>query len=138
LTTRASKKDQAAVLDVVQGVYDAWDNGNVDAFVADYLEDATAVLPGVHLKSRDEIRAAMQFSFDGPLKGTRTAMKLLDIRLATSAAAIVVTETGVLLPGETAAPPERTVIATWVLVNSEGRWQLAAYSNTPSAAAKPA
>ena len=74
----------------------------------------------------------MAFSFNGPLKGTRTSDNVLDVRFLTDDAAVVISQTGVLIPGETEAPPERTVYATWVLAKKDGTWRLAAYSNSPS------
>ncbi|WP_328499739.1 SgcJ/EcaC family oxidoreductase [Streptomyces sp. NBC_00457] len=132
MTTQEQKLEEAAILDVVKGVYEAWNNADPDAFVAEYFEDATAVLPGSYLKSRQGIRDAMAFSFNGPLKGTRSSDKVLDVRLLNDDAAVVISETGILIPGESEAPPERTVYATWVLAKKDGKWLLAAYSNSPS------
>lgn len=134
MTTEAQKQDEAAILDVVKGVYQAWNNADPDAFVAEYFEDATAILPGSYLKSRQEIHAAMTFSFNGPLKGTRASDNVLSVRFLNDDAAVVISETGILIPGESEAPPERTVYATWVLAKQDGKWLLAAYSNSPSLA----
>ncbi|ANP51443.1 hypothetical protein AVL59_19160 [Streptomyces griseochromogenes] len=134
LTTEAQKQEEAAILDVVKGVYEAWNNADPDAFVAEYFDDATAILPGSYLKSRQEIHGAMAFSFNGPLKGTRSSDKVLNVRFLNDEAAVVISETGILIPGETEAPPERTVYATWVLAKRDGKWLLAAYSNSPSVA----
>lgn len=137
LTTEAQKQEEAAVLDVVKGTYEAWNNADPDAFVAEYLEDASAILPGSYMKSRQEIHGAMAYSFSGPLKGTRASDKVLDVRFLNDEAAVVISETGVLIPGETEAPPERTVHATWVLAKKDGKWLLVAYSNSPSVAPTP-
>ncbi|MFD5407234.1 SgcJ/EcaC family oxidoreductase [Streptomyces griseorubiginosus] len=134
MTTEAQKQDEATILDVVKGVYQAWNDADPDAFVAEYFDNASAILPGSYLKSRQEIHGAMAFSFSGPLKGTRASDKILDVRFLNDEAAVVISETGVLIPGETEAPPERTVYATWVLAKKGGKWQLAAYSNSPSVA----
>jgi uncharacterized protein (TIGR02246 family) len=134
LTTEARKKEEAAVLDVLKGVYEAWDNADPDAFVAGYLDDASATLPGAYMKSREEIRGAMAFSFNGPLKGTRASDKVLNVRFLNDDAVVVISETGILVPGETEAPPERTAYATWVFAKRDGKWLLAAYSNSPSVA----
>ena len=136
-TTEAQKHEEGAVLAVVKGVYDAWNKADPDAFVAEYYEDASAILPGSYLKSRQDIHGAMTFSFNGPLKGTRASDKVLDIRFLNDHAAVVISQTGILLPGESTAPPERTVYATWVLAKQDGKWLLAAYSNSPSIAPGP-
>jgi uncharacterized protein (TIGR02246 family) len=134
LTPQDQKQQEAAILDVVKGVSEAWDNGDPDAFVAEYLEDASAILPGSYLKSRQDIHGAMAFSFHGPLKGTRSSGKVLDVRFLNDDAAVVISETGILIPGESEAPPERLAYATWVLAKRDGKWLLAAYSNSPSVA----
>ena len=134
MATQAQKMEEAAVLDVIKGVYDAWNNADADAFVAEYLEDASAILPGAYMKSREDIRGAMAFSFNGPLKGTRSSHNVLDVRFLNDDAVVVISETGILVPGETKAPPERTAYATWVLARQDGKWLLAAYSNSPSVA----
>jgi uncharacterized protein (TIGR02246 family) len=133
-TILASEQDKESILAVLAGVYDAWTEGDADSFVAEYLEDASAILPGSCRKSRQEIRDAMAFAFNGPFKGTRVSDKVLDVRLLNEDAAVVISETGVLMPGESEAPPERTSYATWVLAKRDGRWLLAAYSNSPSVA----
>jgi uncharacterized protein (TIGR02246 family) len=132
LTTQDQKQDETAVLDAVKGTYEAWNKADPDAFVADLLENASAVMPGSYMKSRQEIHGAMSFAFNGPLKGTRASDKVLDVRFLNEDAAVVTAETGVLIPGESEAPPERTAYATFVLAKQDGKWQIAAYTNTPS------
>lgn len=132
MTTQDQKQEETAVLAVVEGVHEAWNKGDPDAFVAEYLGDASAILPGSYMKSRQEIHGAMAFSFNGPLKGTRAADEVLDVRFLNDEAAVVITRTGVLVPGESEAPPERTAYATWVFAKRDGKWLVAAYSNSPS------
>lgn len=126
--------DETAILQVLKGVYDAWDVHDADAFVADYTEDASAILPGSYRTSREEIRQSMQAGFSGVLKGTTTSNEVLDVRFLTDDAAVVVSRTGVLFPGETQVPDDRLAIATWVLIRRDGRWLLTAYQNSPAVA----
>ena len=55
----ASDADRQAVLDVIKGVYEAWEANDAGAFVADYLDDASVVQPGVYKKNRQEIQSTM-------------------------------------------------------------------------------
>ncbi len=128
----ARDTDEATVLAVLDRVYAAWSNGDADAFVADYREDASALMPGSYLPTRQAIRDAMAYSFGGPLKGTSTFNRVLDLRFVNDDTAVVVTESGILGPDETEAPPARRSNATWVLVRLDDAWRLAAYSNSPS------
>ncbi|MFJ3308218.1 SgcJ/EcaC family oxidoreductase [Streptomyces sp. NPDC086549] len=124
--------DESAILKVLTGVYDAWDAHDADAFVANYTEDASAILPGSYRKSRDEIRESMEAGFSSFLKGSTTTNKVLNIRFLNDDAAVVVSETNVIFAGETEGPDDRLAIATWVLTRQDGKWLLAAYQNSPA------
>jgi uncharacterized protein (TIGR02246 family) len=54
----------------------------------------------------------------------------LSVKAVGERVAVVITEGGVLLPGETAPAPDRAIRATWVLADSDG-WQITAYHNSP-------
>jgi uncharacterized protein (TIGR02246 family) len=64
-----SRADRQAVLGVRKGVYEAWEANDAEAFVADYLDDASVVQPGAYKKNRQEIQSTMAGGFAGPLKG---------------------------------------------------------------------
>ena len=70
-TTAGSDTDRRAVLDVLAGLYKAWEANDAEAFVADYIDDASVVQPGVYKKDREEIRTTMAAGFAGPLSGSR-------------------------------------------------------------------
>ena len=128
-----STDDQTdSVLNVIQTVYDAWGNNDADAFAELYAEDATVVQTGVHKKNQDEIRTSMAAAFAGPLKGSRVLDEPQSIRFLGSEAAVVITEGGILMAGETELPSNRLVRATWVLTRRGERWRVAAYQNSPA------
>jgi uncharacterized protein (TIGR02246 family) len=124
--------DQAAIQAVLNDSYQAWEAGDADGMVADYTEDATAVMPGSLRTGRDMIRDNMALAFEGPLKGSSTWNKQLSFRLVGRDAAIVISESGILFPGETEVPDARKVHATWVFEKRDGRWLIAAYHNSPA------
>jgi uncharacterized protein (TIGR02246 family) len=121
--------DDSAVRAVLRGIYAAWAANDADAFAASYVEDATVVMPGVYRKGQDEIRAYMAAGFAGPLKGSRAIDEPQSIRLLGADTAIVVSEGGILMAGETDVPAGRQVRATWVLVKQDGQWLITSYQN---------
>jgi uncharacterized protein (TIGR02246 family) len=124
--------DEAAIQAVLVDSYRAWDAGDADGMVASYTADATAILPGSLRDSRDVIRQSMALAFAGPLKGSSTYNKRLSIRFVGRDAAIVVSESAILFPGETEVPDDaRKVNATWVFEKRDGQWLIAAYHNSP-------
>jgi len=131
-TTAGSDADRQAVLDVLARLYQAWGAGDAEAFVADYTEDASVIQSGVYEKDREEIRTNMAAAFAGPLKGSRVAARPVDARFLAGDTAIVVSEDGIIFPGQDAVARERLVRATWVLVRRDGGWRIASYHNSPA------
>ncbi|NUR57133.1 MAG: SgcJ/EcaC family oxidoreductase [Catenulispora sp.] len=123
--------DEAAIQAVLSASYKAWDAGDADGMVADYTEDATAIVTGSLRGSRAVIRDSMAAAFAGPLKNTSTYNKQLSIRFLGEDAAIVVSESGILFGGATEVPDAGKVNATWVFEKRHGRWLIAAYHNSP-------
>ena len=95
----------------LKGVYEAWEANDAEAFVADYLDDASVVQLGVYKKDRQEIRSTMAGGFAGPLKGSRVIDQPRDVRFLNEDTAIVISEGGIVFPGQNAVPSEGTVRA---------------------------
>jgi uncharacterized protein (TIGR02246 family) len=131
-TTAASDTDRQAILNVFAALYKAWEANDAEAFVADYTDDATVVQPGVYKKDREEIRATMAAAFAGPLSGSRATDHPAAIRFLTGDTAVVISEGGIIFPGQEAVASERLVRATWVLVRRGDAWRIAAYHNSPA------
>jgi uncharacterized protein (TIGR02246 family) len=131
-STTVSDTDRQAVLDVLRRGYEAWEANDAEAFVGYYLDDASVVQPGIYKKDREEIRTTMAAGFAGPLKGSRVFDRPQDIRFLNDETAIVVSEGGIIFPGQDVAPSERLVRATWVIAKRDGSWYVAAYHNSPA------
>jgi uncharacterized protein (TIGR02246 family) len=122
----------ASVLSVIQAVYDAWAVGDSEVFTKLYTDDATVVQPGVYKKNNDDIRSTMAAGFAGPLKGSRVLDEPQSVRFLGSDTAVVITEGGVLMAGQSELPAERLVRATWVFTKKNEQWYVVAYQNSPA------
>jgi uncharacterized protein (TIGR02246 family) len=120
------------VVAVIQAVYDAWGDGDADAFAKLYTDEATVVQPGVHKRGNDEIRTTMAAGFAGALKGSRVLDEPQSVRFLGPDTAVVISEGGILMAGQSELPAERLVRATWVLTRRDERWYVAAYHNSPA------
>ena len=125
-------ENEGAVRETLRGVYDAWAANDADAFAASYVEDATVVLPGSYKDGKNEVRNYMAAAFDGPLKGSQGIDEPQNVRFLDDNTAVVVSEAGILMAGESEPPDERRVRATWVLTKQDGKWLVAAYHNCPA------
>src|SRR5258705_4232423 len=124
-------QDEAAIQAVRLDSYKAWESGDADRMVADYTADATAIMTGSLRDSRDVIRENMALAFEGPLKGSSTYNKQLNLRFVGRDAAIVVSESGILFAGQTEGPDTGKENATWGFEKRDGQWLIAAYHNSP-------
>jgi uncharacterized protein (TIGR02246 family) len=132
MTSTDTADDLAGVHATLGQVYAAWAAHDADAFAALYVDDATVVMPGVLRRGSAAVREHMAAGFAGPLAGSRAIDEPQDVRVIGDTA-IVVSRAGILMAGEQELPPQRAVLATWVLTKRDGRWMIAAYTNTPAA-----
>ncbi|MFF4417884.1 SgcJ/EcaC family oxidoreductase [Streptosporangium sp. NPDC001559] len=130
-TTSPSDADRAAVAAVPQRVVDAWAEHDAEAFAGVFTEDGSMILPGLYRKGRQEIRSFMAEAFEGPFKGTQVTGRPIDVRFLGETTGVLITQGGVLAPGETEVSPERAIRASWLVVKEDGQWRLAAYQNSP-------
>jgi uncharacterized protein (TIGR02246 family) len=127
----AAQDDEYAVLALFDETSTAWRDGDAEVFARRYAEDATVVLPGVHLRGRADIRQAMGAAFAGPLKDTERVHTSHRIRFVGTDVAVVVTRSVTRRPGESEASAERWELATWMLVRRDGEWLVEAYHSSP-------
>lgn len=123
-------EDETAIQTILDDSYRAWAAGDAAGMVADYTADATAIMPGSLRDGRDAIHESMAQAFAGPLKATSIYSKQHGLRFVGDGTAIVVSESGILFPGQTEVPDEGKVNATWVLEKRDGSWKIAAYHNS--------
>lgn len=131
-TTSLPTDEQAAIAALPQRIVDAWAAHDADTFAEVFTEDGTMILPGLYRKGREEIRSFMAAAFAGPYKGTQVTGQPIELQLFNDGAAVLVTQGGVLAPGETVVSDERAIRASWVVVRRDGHWQLAVYQNSPA------
>ncbi|GAA4417695.1 SgcJ/EcaC family oxidoreductase [Actinokineospora soli] len=123
--------DKVAIASLTQKVVAAWAYHDSETFAGVFTEDGSMTLPGVHLKGRKAIQDYLVAAFAGVYKGTQVTGKPIDMRPLGPDAAILMSQGGVLDPGESAVAHHSAIRAAWVVVRQDGQWKLAAYVNTP-------
>lgn len=127
----SAQEEERVVLALFDATSSAWRDGDGGAFADRYAEDATVILPGVHLRGRAEIRTSMGEAFAGPLKGSRRIHTPQSVRFLAEDVAVVVTRSATAFPGEAEPPSERWELATWALRRRDGRWLVETYHSCP-------
>jgi uncharacterized protein (TIGR02246 family) len=115
-----------------QKIVGAWNQHDPDKFAGLFAEDASLILPSadIYMKNRDQIRAMMARGFSGPFKETRLAQKALDVKCVDRAVAVVITQGGIMFPGETEVNPARVARETYTIVRKGREWCITAYHNS--------
>jgi uncharacterized protein (TIGR02246 family) len=130
-----SAADQAAIAAVPQRIVQAWAEHDAEAFAGVFTEDGTMVLPGSYRKGRADIEAFMADAFRGRYHRTQVTGTPISVTFLNDEAGVLVTQGGVLGPGQTELSDETAIRASWVVVKRNGEWQLAAYQNSPAVSA---
>ncbi|MBB5870006.1 uncharacterized protein (TIGR02246 family) [Allocatelliglobosispora scoriae] len=134
-STATTSADQLAVTALTQRVIAAWAEHDAKSFADVFTEDGTMILSGLFKKGRDDIRQHMAEAFAGPYQGTRVTGQPIDIKFFCEDSGVLITQGGVLAPGESEVAAEHAIRASWVVVKQEGQWRLAAYQNSPKGTA---
>ncbi len=109
----------------------AWASHDADAFAEVFTEDTRVVIAGTYLRGRDQVRSYISAAFSGPLKGTRVISDPVSVEYLCTETALLITEGGILLPGETTYSPGRAIRGTWVLAPEDGEWRIRSYHSSP-------
>ena len=124
--------DEKAVMSVSQRVQDAWLKNDADAFADTFAENGSLLLMDTQMLGREEIRAFMRAGFDGGLKGASVRGWPLEITFLDEDVAVMVTEGGLIRPGESEIAPENQIRAVWVIHrNAQGRLSLVSHQSSP-------
>jgi uncharacterized protein (TIGR02246 family) len=125
-------ENEKAALTVAMRIQAAWAANDADAFADTFVENGSLLMRDNQLKSREEIRSYMADGFAGPLKGARVKGWPIALKFLTDDVAMVVTEGGILMPGDTDIAAENFIRATWLIVRQpDGRLSLVSHQSSP-------
>ncbi|WP_395808755.1 SgcJ/EcaC family oxidoreductase [Archangium minus] len=123
--------DEAAVLELLGQLHDAWGRGDADGFAALFTEDADyVVFDGSHLKGRAAIAESHRPLFERFMKGSRLVGESPSVRFLTPGVAVVHGKGAILMARQKRPSRGRLSVQTLVAVKQEGRWRFTAFQNT--------
>ncbi|OLF11296.1 SgcJ/EcaC family oxidoreductase [Actinophytocola xanthii] len=122
---------EKAVLTVPQRIQAAWLANDADAFAGVFAENGSLLMQDDQLTSAEEIRSYMGAGFQGPYRGAHVTGWPLQVDFLSEDAAMVITQGGIILDGESEIAPEREIRATWVIARQDGEWRLFSHQSSP-------
>lgn len=125
-------EDEKAVLTVAMRIQAAWAANDADTFADVFAEDGSLLMRDTQLVSREEIRSYMTAGFAGPLRGAHVKGWPIAVRFLTDGVAMVVTEGGIVMPGDRDIASENHIRATWVIARRpDGALSLVSHQSSP-------
>ncbi|WP_410655424.1 SgcJ/EcaC family oxidoreductase [Amycolatopsis sp. lyj-112] len=121
-----------SVLTVPLRITHAWAANDADEFAEVFAEDGSLLMQDEQLTSREQIRAYMRAGFEGGLRGAHVKGRPLQVTFLTDDTAMVITQGGIILDGETETAPERRINATWIITERDGEWALLSHQSSPA------
>lgn len=124
--------DEKAVLTIPQRIQAAWEANDADAFADVFTDNGSLLMRDNQLTSREDIRSYMNAGFTGPLKGARVNGWPIEVRFLSENAAMVITEGGIIMPGQSDIAAENFIRATWIVTRQhDGQLRLLSHQSSP-------
>ncbi|SFB25561.1 conserved hypothetical protein [Amycolatopsis marina] len=123
--------DEKAVLTVAMRIQEGWERNDADFFAETFTGNGSLLMKDEQLTSREQIRDYMKAGFEGYFRGARVRGWPLSVKFLSEDTAMVISQGGILLEGETETAPERQVRVTWVIVRDGGELKLLSHQTSP-------
>lgn len=123
--------DEKAALTVAMRIQAAWKANDADRFAGMFVENGSLLLKDSQLMSREEIRAHMAAGFAGPLKGAYVNGWPVSVTFLAPDVAMVITEGGIVMPGDQDVTDANLIRSTWVIVKREDGPRLVSHQSSP-------
>jgi uncharacterized protein (TIGR02246 family) len=123
--------DEKAVLTVPMRIQEGWERNDADYFAETFTENGSLLMKDDQLTSREEIRAYLKAGFTGYFRGARVRGWPLSVKFLDDTTAMVISQGGILLDGETETAPARQVRVTWVIVKQNDGLRLLSHQTSP-------
>lgn len=124
-------EDQKAVLTVPMRIQHAWELNDPELFAETFAGNGSLLMQDTQLTSREQIRSFMEAGFGGPFRGARVRGGPLSVTFLEEDVAVIVSEGGIMLAGESEISDQRKVRVTWVVVRTDGVPRLLSHQSSP-------
>ena len=128
------REAQNAVIELMEGIREAWENGDGEAYGNLFSEDAQYVTaPGERLYGRKQIAESHQRIFDSFFKGTILGRNY-PVRVREIKPDVILVEAAgsVLFPGEKEQHVAPNGFMTLVCTKGDTGWKIVSFQNTPT------
>lgn len=137
-TTALAEADQTAISNLLAQMRTAWEQGDGQAYGANFTEDARYVnAPGQRVVGAAAIGATHQHVFDTFFKHTHLGSRYDNEVQPIAPDVVLIHSSGpVLFPGETEGKVAPNGLMTMLVVKRDGAWKIASFTNTQTGKAR--
>jgi uncharacterized protein (TIGR02246 family) len=123
--------DQKAALTVAMRIQAAWKANDPDMFADMFTENGSLLMKDRQLHSREEIRGFMAGLFSGSHRGARVIGWPVEVQFLSGEVAMVITEGGIVMPGEADVADTNLIRSTWVIAKKPEGLKLVSHQSSP-------
>lgn len=124
-------EDEKAVLTVPMRIQEGWERNDPDYFADTFAENGSLLMKDDQLTSRAEIRDYMAAGFAAEFRGAKVRGWPLSVKFLDDTTALVISQGGIVLDGETETAPARQVRVAWVIVKQDDGLKLLSHQTSP-------
>jgi uncharacterized protein (TIGR02246 family) len=137
-TTMIPDEDQTAISNLLAQMRTAWEQGDGQAYGANFTDDAHYVnAPGQRVVGAAAISATHQHVFDTFFKNTHLGSQCDNEVQPIAPGVVLIHSSGsVLCPGETESKVAPNGLMTILVVKRDGAWKIASFTNTQTGNAR--
>jgi uncharacterized protein (TIGR02246 family) len=123
--------EEGAVLTAPLRARAAWEANDAEAFANMFVDNGSMLVGDTQLTSREQIRSYAAEALGGDYQSTKWTEKPREVRLLSDAAALCVTDGGIIRAGADTLDPNHASRATWIVVRQDGDWRIFSYQSSP-------
>jgi len=127
-----TNENEKAVLTAAMRIQAAWAANDADMFADMFAENGSLLMRDDQLTSREQIRSYMADGFRKHFKGAHVKGWPVEVSFLTDKVAVLITEGGIIMPGDADIADKNLIRATWVVARKpDSQLNIVSHQSSP-------